>query len=34
MAGFFFMIASGLVWMGLSVDLDLEMIPDLVPLGL
>ena len=24
MAAFFFMIASGLVWMGLSVDLDLE----------
>jgi len=24
MSGFFFIIASGLVWMGLSVDLDLE----------
>ena len=24
MSGFFFMVASGLVWMGLSVDLDLE----------
>jgi len=24
MSGFFFMVASGVVWMGLSVDLDLE----------